>query len=109
MIEEDDPLLTPREVAAMCEVRTTTVARWSRDGRLTAQRTPGGHRRYRLSDVRALLGADAAADRQPNGSIADAIRLYDQGWGIRRVAAEFGVSYGVMRRTLGRHVTLRRR
>jgi transposase len=37
----------------------------------------------------------------------DAVRLYYQGWSIRRVAAEFGTSYGVMRRVLGKHVTLR--
>jgi excisionase family DNA binding protein len=42
----DDDLLTPREVAEMFGVRTTTIARWAREGKLTALHTPGGHRRY---------------------------------------------------------------
>lgn len=114
MIEDDDRLLTPREVADMFEVRTTTVARWARDGRLAAQRTPGGHRRYLLSDVRQVLGADAqdrleARRLAPDDPVRDAIRLYEQGWSIRRVAAEFGLSYGAMRRVLRRHVRLRER
>jgi lambda repressor-like predicted transcriptional regulator len=67
-----------------------------------------------MSDVRAALDAEAedrlAARRiEPGDPVADAIRLYEQGWSIRRVAEEFGVSYGAMRRTLGRHVTLRER
>jgi transposase len=110
--DDDDRLLTPREVADIFDVRTTTVARWARAGRLMVQWTPGGHRRYRLSDVRAALGAHAVeriAVRTPEGALADVVRLYEQGWSIRRVAAEFEVSYGVMRRMLGRHVTMRRR
>ncbi|WUV04698.1 helix-turn-helix domain-containing protein [Actinoallomurus sp. NBC_01490] len=39
----------------------------------------------------------------------DAARLYDQGWSIRRVAAEFGVSYGMMRRILIEQTALRDR
>jgi excisionase family DNA binding protein len=57
----DDGLLKPREVTELFGVRTTTVARWARDGRLTPVRTPGGHRRYRLAAIRALLGAEPEA------------------------------------------------
>jgi excisionase family DNA binding protein len=53
----DDGLLRPREVAHMFGVRPTTVARWAREGRLTAVRTPGGHRRYRLGEVQKMLDA----------------------------------------------------
>ncbi|MDR8415059.1 helix-turn-helix domain-containing protein [Nonomuraea sp. 3-1Str] len=42
----------------MCGVTVHTVARWARDGKLTAERTLGGHRRYRESEVRALLRRD---------------------------------------------------
>lgn len=38
---------------------------------------------------------------------ADAVRLYDQGWSIRRVAKEFGMGYDEMRRLLSKHVSLR--
>lgn len=108
-VNDDDDLLTPREVAELFGVRTTTIARWARTGRLDATKTPGGHRRYRRSAVSALLGTDAAERRAaPRGIEEDAVRLYDQGWSIRRVAAEFGLSYGAMRRILKKHVTLRR-
>jgi excisionase family DNA binding protein len=51
-----DPLLTPAEVAALFRVDPKTVTRWARTGKLTALRTLGGHRRYRESEVRDLLG-----------------------------------------------------
>lgn len=53
-----DPLLTPKEAAQMLAVDPKTVSRWARRGRLPADRTDGGHRRYRLSAVQALLDAD---------------------------------------------------
>lgn len=53
-----EPLLTPGEVAAAFGVYVQTVARWARSGRLRSVRTLGGQRRFRLSDVNALLEAD---------------------------------------------------
>jgi excisionase family DNA binding protein len=50
-----EPLLTPAEVAQLFRVDPKTVTRWATTGRLRSLRTPGGHRRYRESDVRALL------------------------------------------------------
>ncbi|HYK69562.1 MAG TPA: BldC family transcriptional regulator [Streptosporangiaceae bacterium] len=55
-------MLTPAEVAAMFRVDPKTVTRWARDGRLTAVRTLGGHRRYLEAEVLALLRAAHAAD-----------------------------------------------
>ncbi|GAA3702486.1 developmental transcriptional regulator BldC [Nonomuraea antimicrobica] len=52
---KNDPLLPPRVVAVLCGVTPHTVARWARSGRLQAVPTAGGHRRYRTSDVQALL------------------------------------------------------
>jgi excisionase family DNA binding protein len=57
-----DKLLTPAEVAAMFRVNAKTVTRWARSGRLSAIKTMGGHRRYRLSEVRRAveaIGTDA--------------------------------------------------
>lgn len=51
-----DRLLTPGEVAALFRVDPKTVTRWAAAGRLGSIRTPGGHRRFRESEVRALLG-----------------------------------------------------
>jgi excisionase family DNA binding protein len=53
---EVEALLTPAEVAALFRVDPKTVTRWARAGKLTALRTLGGHRRYRESEVRDLLG-----------------------------------------------------
>lgn len=50
-----DPLLTPGEVAALFRVDPKTVTRWAAAGRIGSIRTPGGHRRFRESEVRALL------------------------------------------------------
>ena len=57
-----EALFTPAEVAALFRVDPKTVTRWARAGMLTSLRTLGGHRRYRESEVRKLLGqADSAA------------------------------------------------
>ena len=52
---ESEPLLTPAEVATMFRVDPKTVTRWAKSGKLTSIRTLGGHRRYRETEVRALL------------------------------------------------------
>jgi excisionase family DNA binding protein len=52
---EAEPLLTPAEVATMFRVDPKTVTRWAKAGKLNAIRTLGGHRRYRETEVRALL------------------------------------------------------
>ncbi|GAB3210406.1 BldC family transcriptional regulator [Nocardia sp. NPDC056611] len=50
-----DTLLTPGQVAAMFHVDPKTVTRWAHAGRLGSLRTPGGHRRFRESEVLQLL------------------------------------------------------
>ena len=60
---EPEVLLTPAEVAKLFRVDPKTVTRWAKAGKLTAIRTLGGHRRYRRSEVQALLGVDAKEAR----------------------------------------------
>nr|WP_278250820.1 MULTISPECIES: BldC family transcriptional regulator [unclassified Actinopolyspora] len=48
-------MLTPGEVAAMFRVDPKTVTRWATAGRIGSIRTPGGHRRFRESEVRTML------------------------------------------------------
>ena len=48
-------LLTPSEVSALFRVDPKTVTRWAKAGKLTSIRTLGGHRRYKESEVKALL------------------------------------------------------
>ena len=51
-----EALLSPAEVADLFRVDPKTVTRWAKAGKLTSLRTLGGHRRYRESEVRNLLG-----------------------------------------------------
>lgn len=105
---DDEELLRPQEVAEMFGVRVNTVARWAREGRLMALRTPGGHRRYILSAIHSII--DARERREAEREFAeDAVRLYVQGWSIRQVARQLDSNYGAVRRLLGRHAILRSR
>lgn len=52
---ETEKLLTPREVAQRFGVNTKTLARWAQAGKISSVRTLGGHRRYRPSEIRALI------------------------------------------------------
>lgn len=56
-----DRLLTPGEAAALFGVDARTVGRWALEGRIGSIKTPGGHRRFRESEVRALLNGDHRA------------------------------------------------
>ena len=55
MNPDHEVLLTPAEVASLFRVDPKTVTRWAKSGKLTSIRTLGGHRRYKESEVKALL------------------------------------------------------
>ncbi|MFD2763795.1 BldC family transcriptional regulator [Micromonospora eburnea] len=61
-MDTGDRLLTPGEVAALFRVDPKTVTRWAAAGRIGSIRTPGGHRRFRESEVRALLEGEGMLD-----------------------------------------------
>lgn len=62
-----EPLLTTAKAAALIGVDPKTLARWDKAGKLgQIARTPGGHRRYRESQLLALLGA--ARPKTPGGT-----------------------------------------
>ena len=63
---DGEALLTPAEVAALFRVDPKTVTRWAKAGKLHSIRTLGGHRRYRASEVHALL--DRFAPEPPEAS-----------------------------------------
>ena len=54
-IVNPERLLTPGEVALMFRVDPKTVTRWASSGRIGSIRTPGGHRRFRESEVKTLV------------------------------------------------------
>jgi excisionase family DNA binding protein len=66
MNSEQEILLTPAEVASLFRVDPKTVTRWAKSGKLTSIRTLGGHRRYKESEVKALLAA-TTNNRTKNG------------------------------------------
>lgn len=53
--EGDGRFLRTREVALLFQVSERAVTDWARKGRIRSVRTPGGHRRYPSSHVKALL------------------------------------------------------
>jgi excisionase family DNA binding protein len=60
-VKTDEKLMTAGEVATLFRVDSKTVGRWAAAGRIEFVRTPGGHRRYRESDVNALIASPAGA------------------------------------------------
>lgn len=50
-----DPVLTLHEAAAILDLSKATVRRYTEQGKLACQRTAGGQRRFRMSDVIALM------------------------------------------------------
>jgi len=51
----DEKILTPGEVAELFKVHPKTVTRWAAAGYLPSFQTPGGHNRFRESDIRTYL------------------------------------------------------
>jgi excisionase family DNA binding protein len=106
----DYQFLTPREAARIFGVRTVTLAQWAREGKIACRVTPGGHRRYPREAIQELLDSDQGQDlvrRQVQQWELDAVRMYNEGWSIRQVAARFECGYSRMRRILVRNTTLR--
>ena len=63
-VMSEDRLLPISEAAEMLGVGISTLRQWDADGMLESVRTPGGHRRYRLSDVMEMQGREQT--EQPN-------------------------------------------
>lgn len=61
-MSEDDPILTTREAAHLLGVAVSTAQIWMESGALPAWKTPGGHRRVRLSAVRRLQAQQQQRD-----------------------------------------------
>ena len=64
MSSDQEVLLTPAEVASLFRVDPKTVTRWAKSGKLTSIRTLGGHRRYKESEVKALLSSTTIAAQE---------------------------------------------
>ncbi|MDR1791139.1 MAG: IS607 family transposase [Propionibacteriaceae bacterium] len=55
------------QAAKMLGVSVSTLQRWDREGRLVAERTPAGRRRYKVSEIASFnpLGLDTAVLERP--------------------------------------------
>ena len=51
----DDAILTTRATAELLGVAVSTAQHWIENGAIASWKTPGGHRRVRLSDVKRLM------------------------------------------------------
>jgi DNA-binding transcriptional MerR regulator len=67
-IHRVETYLSPRNAERLTSLRRTTLARYVKRGLLTHYRTQGGHRRYALSELRALR--DALRRRSATGGQA---------------------------------------
>ena len=66
---EHERFLAPSEAADLFGVDPKTLARWEKEGKLSAMRTSGGHRRYRYSDLQqAMHRPSPAPQRAPDPS-----------------------------------------
>jgi excisionase family DNA binding protein len=60
------------EVAALLQVSRRSIAAWASRGLLPFIETPGGHRRFRPADVRALVASlDRTGDPERSGASGD--------------------------------------
>ena len=51
----DEPLMSTKQAAEYLAVDPWTVKRWVREGKVHAQRLPGGRFRFTTDDIKGLL------------------------------------------------------
>ena len=86
---DDTEWLTLGQAARFLGVAQSTIRKWSDQGRVPAFYTPGGHRRYRRSDLESFLDRSGPAGRPKPGPL---VLLVDDDARVRelvRVNLEF--------------------
>jgi len=83
--------MTLGQAASLLSISSSTLRRWADDGRIPTVRTSGGHRRFRLSELRQLAPRPASvrlrAPKYPDGpQIAAAVALSESGPALVDVA-----------------------
>jgi excisionase family DNA binding protein len=61
-LPDGDRLLTGPEVASLFRVDPRTPSRWAHEGTMPHIKLPGGHYRFRESEVRAILEGEPDGD-----------------------------------------------
>lgn len=62
--EMKDKLIKIREAAEMLSVHTNTLREWDKAGKLKAVKTPGGQRRYLLSNIIKIMQGKYDYDKE---------------------------------------------
>ena len=94
---KSDRLLNLREAARMLGVHVDTLRRWDDEGRLVSVRTPGNHRRYKLSVIEALQGQEQEGTKDDPTEVRAAVYC--------RVSSHEQKQKGDLERQIGRVVT----
>jgi excisionase family DNA binding protein len=79
--------LTPNEVAELLMVNPVTVRQWAARGLLRSLTTPGGHRRFLLSDVEEFARSRGATPVARNSGRPDRILIVDDDPNVGRLIA----------------------
>lgn len=80
--------LTPNEVARMLMVNPVTVRQWASRGLLRSTATPGGHRRFLLSDVEEFARSRGSAPDLTADGRPQRVLIVDDDRGISRLVAD---------------------
>jgi excisionase family DNA binding protein len=72
-----DDWLTLGQAARYLGVAQSTMRKWSDSGRLSAFYTPGGHRRYRLSELDEFLGRSGRTGAEEGSGRAPVVLIVD--------------------------------
>src|SRR6266576_198354 len=84
---DDSEWLTLGQAARFLGVAQSTIRKWSDQGRVPAFYTPGGHRRYRRSDLEAFLDRSGPGGRSKSGPLV----LLVDGWEmLRQIQDQYG-------------------
>lgn len=54
--DSNSQMVAVGDAARLLGVSVKTIRRWEASGKISGRRTPGGQRRFRLSDINELLG-----------------------------------------------------
>jgi len=86
---DDSEWLTLGQAARFLGVAQSTIRKWSDQGRVPAFYTPGGHRRYRRSDLESFLDRSGPGGRPRSGPLVLLVDDDDKVRELVRVNLEF--------------------
>src|SRR5690348_17738623 len=80
--------LTPNEVAELLMVNPVTVRQWAARGLLRSMTTPGGHRRFLLSDVEEFARSRGSAPQAHVAGRPERVLIVDDDRQVSRMVGE---------------------